>query len=55
MANNNMNTTIQFEDDVNQIRRARSRDAATATGADLNDGIVSAIPISVRLRYSRNS
>jgi hypothetical protein len=37
----NMNTTIQFDDDANQIRRARSRETATATGADLNDGIVS--------------
>ncbi|KAK5674366.1 hypothetical protein LTS10_012950 [Elasticomyces elasticus] len=34
----NTNTNIHFDDD--QIRRARSRDAGTATGADVNDGIV---------------
>jgi len=37
----NANTTIQFDDDVDQIRRARSRDPATTTGTDFNDGIVS--------------
>jgi len=37
----NPNTTIQFDDDVDQIRRTRSRDPATTTGTDFNDGIVS--------------
>ncbi|EMC95812.1 hypothetical protein BAUCODRAFT_34580 [Baudoinia panamericana UAMH 10762] len=37
-------TTIQFDDD--QIRRARSREAATSSGVSLNDGIVFSRTIS---------
>ncbi|KAK3627505.1 hypothetical protein LTR56_019191 [Elasticomyces elasticus] len=40
----NTNATIHFDDD--QIKRARSRDAGTATGADVNDAIVFSRTIS---------
>ncbi|KAK1078251.1 hypothetical protein LTR48_008529, partial [Friedmanniomyces endolithicus] len=43
----NTNTTIQFDDDVDQIRRARSRDPATTTGTDFNDGIVFSRTVSM--------
>ncbi|KAK0277808.1 hypothetical protein LTR35_009644 [Friedmanniomyces endolithicus] len=43
----NANTTIQFDDDVDQIRRARSRDPATTTGTDFNDGIVFSRTVSM--------
>ncbi|KAK3072072.1 hypothetical protein LTR53_007503 [Teratosphaeriaceae sp. CCFEE 6253] len=44
------NAKIQFEDDADQIRRARSRDAATATGIEGDDGIVFSRTISMGRR-----
>ncbi|KAK3674465.1 hypothetical protein LTR78_005551 [Recurvomyces mirabilis] len=48
----NTNTTIHFDDDVDQIRRARSREV-TSSGTDLNGGIVFSRTVSTG-RHSRS-